>query len=469
MVMNPLPASVPRLGLLSVQWRLRSRFVAPPEAVGRPSEQAHRSPSSRRATNRYSEVARLSLAVTRSAKRLAYEGWRIHRLPSCNGSTPSSNAASVASWTSSSTAATRGGSGRHATRLRRDSSAARGITRYPRLGHGAPVSMPCVAGGDISPSPTLPRAHLFQGRETTHAPVQVGRRARRGDDHRRRRGRRCCANAPAIHRLSGEGRNDCQSRYRDDAAQPCKPNETLISWNSQGPQGQPGPQGDPGAQGEQGEPGPAGPPGDSAGGGGASVIAYPWGAFDGDDCGTEWDTMGGITDQPRQCGDGEPSPASLVGIIPSGTFQLNPGDYPDGAVVSVRFTSQNHVQDEGVAELCIRLVDAETLQPIVESELCTSDESWHQTVPVALGAEPRTIGIQARQPNAVYQPEPEGEGGDWRSPVQVTTAYLEVRWNVAPPPAEHTVTSRPRRAPTSASLLKVTTTETLGTAVAPAR
>lgn len=46
----------------------------------------------------------------------------------------------------------------------------------------------------------------------------------------------------------------------------CRSNETLLSWNQQGPPGPPGEQGEqgePGTQGEQGEPGLPGMPGDS--------------------------------------------------------------------------------------------------------------------------------------------------------------------------------------------------------------
>jgi hypothetical protein len=42
----------------------------------------------------------------------------------------------------------------------------------------------------------------------------------------------------------------------------CRPSETPVSWNQQGPAGPQGPQGDPGPQGPQGDPGPQGPQGD---------------------------------------------------------------------------------------------------------------------------------------------------------------------------------------------------------------
>lgn len=46
-----------------------------------------------------------------------------------------------------------------------------------------------------------------------------------------------------------------------DAPADCKPNESGMAWNQQGPpgpQGEPGPQGQPGEKGPQGDPGPAG-------------------------------------------------------------------------------------------------------------------------------------------------------------------------------------------------------------------
>ena len=81
-----------------------------------------------------------------------------------------------------------------------------------------------------------------------------------------------------------------------DGASACKPNETVVSWNQQGPAGPPGPQGptgptgptgpsgpkgDPGAAGAQGAVGPIGPKGDPgprgpAGGLSGAVVIQEW-------------------------------------------------------------------------------------------------------------------------------------------------------------------------------------------------
>ena len=192
----------------------------------------------------------------------------------------------------------------------------------------------------------------------------------------------------------------------------CKSTEVYRYWNVTGPQG------------PQGEQGPAGPPGETSGG--ASVVAYPWGEFDGDACGTDWATMGAILDEPRSCGSDAPALEVLTGIEPWGAFPLDPADYPAGAVVSVRFAVDiNYDLRPGGAEICLRLVDGDSLQPIEESEVCTSDEGWQQTAPVALGAERRTFGIQARQTDIDLQRRSGRVGRPRQRPVLVPRGAVE--------------------------------------------
>ncbi len=176
----------------------------------------------------------------------------------------------------------------------------------------------------------------------------------------------------------------------------CGPNETQITWNSQGPKGEPG------------------------AGGGASVVTYEWPPdFLEYACGPGWIAVGRLP-EPTDCGTATPTFEPLTGINGFAAFPLDPADYPAGAKVALRFYA---FQSDPGTTACLGLFDASSLEPIETSRTCLTAPGWSTTVPVALGTSPRQIAIEVEQPNAVLN-----EFGEWRSPFGFGQAFLEVTW-----------------------------------------
>ncbi len=182
-------------------------------------------------------------------------------------------------------------------------------------------------------------------------------------------------------------------------AQACRPNETQIAWNSQGPKGDPGKAG------------------------GASVVAYPWpqsSTWLTSYCGTEWLTLGGLP--APDCGSNPVViPAPITGIDAYAVFPIDAAQYPAGAKISLRYLVTR--ADQGTTA-CVRLFDAVGLKTIAGSQTCTGDRGWHATPPVPIGSL-TLLTVQVQQPDAAFSTE----DGYWpEAPVQYGGNFLEVSW-----------------------------------------
>lgn len=144
----------------------------------------------------------------------------------------------------------------------------------------------------------------------------------------------------------------------------CTRFETQVSWNQAGQPGAPGVAGPPGADGAPGAPGPAGPPGPPGTGGSASatVATLEIGGLNGAGCSSDasYHTIGvGCPNRPT------------VGGEYFTAFEVDPADYPTGAVATFRAVMLVFPNET----LCTRLFDLTTATAVAGSELCSTNAS----------------------------------------------------------------------------------------------
>ncbi len=206
----------------------------------------------------------------------------------------------------------------------------------------------------------------------------------------------------------------------------CKDREHLLTWNQAGPtgpKGTVGPMGPKGSQGIDGPTGPAGPQGPAGpagaaatGIGGATTAVIPSADVGREACPINW---GFVADN---CGPNE-SVAVAFGV------RVDTADYPASTTFSIEVGALNY-SDSSTAQICLRLWNADTHEPVAGSQSCT-------TVPVAAGAKvvPPAFTLPAGAAHYVLQAcQPEAHlvvtpGGDYYEDLIGLTAFqLRADW-----------------------------------------